>query len=505
MKFPYPSVAKVRELGEQLGMELTDEEASTLRAQMEPLCGAADAMLRMPDYLPQTKYGRDPGYRPEGEENKYNAWARKTAIKGAARGKLKGKSIALKDNVMVAGVPMTNGTSILEGYVPDVDASIVTRILDAGGEIVGIANCEYYCLSGGSHTSNTGPVHNPHKMGHTAGGSSCGSAALVAAGEVDMAIGGDQGGSIRMPGAFCGIYGMKPTHSLVPYTGLCSMEATIDHTGPMTANVADNALLLEVIAGDDGYDGRQKAPKTHNYSKLLDGGVKGMKIAVVKEGFGQEMSEKVVDDKVKAGAKRFEKMGAKVDEISVPMHAEMATYFMPMVMEGMMREAFFGNGIAPGMRNLHAVSMIERSKSWRERSNEMPPNVKLAMLFGTFMIDAFDGLVYAKGQNLKRKATDHFNKLFEEYDLLLMPTVPMTARKMPPADCSVDDYIMEAWCMLSNTPTFDVTGHPSMTIPCGMSKDGLPVGLMLSGRHFEEPTIYKAAAAFEAAGDWTKM
>src|SRR5207253_8321438 len=176
---------------------------------------------------------------------------------------------------------MMNGASTLEGYVPDVDATIVTRILDAGGTILGKAHCEYFCLSGGSHTNATGPVRNPRKMGYSAGGSSSGSAVLVALGEVDMALGGDQGGSIRMPSSFCGTYGMKPTWGLVPYTGIMPIEIFVDHTGPITANVADNALLLEVIAGDDGYDPRIKAPKVEEYTKALGRGVRGIKVGVL--------------------------------------------------------------------------------------------------------------------------------------------------------------------------------------------------------------------------------
>ena len=181
----------------------------------------------------------------------------KTSIKGASSGPLKGKKVAIKDNVMVAGVPMMNGNSILEGYVPEIDATVVARLLDAGAEIVGKTHCESYCISGGSHTGAKGPVHNPYKMGYSAGGSSSGSGVVVALGEADMALGGDQGGSIRMPSCWCGIYGMKPTHGLVPYTGIMPIEIFVDHTGPMTATVTDNALMLEVIAGPDGYDPRQ--------------------------------------------------------------------------------------------------------------------------------------------------------------------------------------------------------------------------------------------------------
>ena len=214
----------------------------------------------MPDELPPVRYPRTPGYRPSGEENRYGAWYVKTTVEGRLR-QAQGQEGRAEGQLCLAGVPMMNGASTLEGYVPDVDATVATRILDAGGTIVGKSVCEYFCFSGGSHTSSTGPVHNPRRMGHSAGGSSSGSAAVVAAGEVPMALGGDQGGSIRIPAAYCGIYGMKPTHGLVPYTGIMPIELTIDHTGPMTATVEDNALLLEVLAGPDGLDPRQYGPE----------------------------------------------------------------------------------------------------------------------------------------------------------------------------------------------------------------------------------------------------
>ena len=281
-----PTLDQLRSVAEDLGMHMGEEELKSYDALMQGNYAAYDIIDAMPDYVPAVTYPRTPGYRPEGEENKYNAWYVKTTVKGAASGKLAGKTVALKDNVCLAGVPMMNGASTLEGYVPDVDATIVTRILDAGGTILGKTHCEYFCFSGGSHTNATGPVHNPHKMGYSAGGSSSGSGVVVALGEADMAIGGDQGGSIRIPSSFCGIYGMKGTHGLVPYTGVMPIEITLDHTGPMTRNVRDNALLLEVLAGADGLDPRQIAPKVANYTEALGGGVKGLRIGIVKEGFG---------------------------------------------------------------------------------------------------------------------------------------------------------------------------------------------------------------------------
>jgi len=247
-----PTLDQLRSVAEDLGMHMSDAELKSYDGLMQANYAAYDAVDAMPDYVPAVKYARTPGYRPEGEENKHNAWYIKTEVKGASGGKLAGKKIALKDNISLAGVPMMNGASTLEGYTPDTDATIVTRMLDAGGTIVGKVHCEYFCFSGGSHTCAAGAVHNPHKMGYSAGGSSSGSAVVVATGEADMAIGGDQGGSIRIPASFSGIYGMKPTYGLVPYTGVMPIELTLDHTGPMTRTVRDNALLLEVLAGPDG-------------------------------------------------------------------------------------------------------------------------------------------------------------------------------------------------------------------------------------------------------------
>src|SRR5499427_3275057 len=320
MSVQVPTPSQLRDVADEVGLTLTDGDVTSFIELMRPTIGAYNAVDAMPDNLPPVRYSRTPGYHPTGEENKHNAWYVKTTVQGAAGGRLKGKTVVLKDNVMVAGVPMMNGASTLEGYVPEVDATIVTRILDAGGTILGKAHCEYYCLSGGSHTNATGAVHNPHKMGYSAGGSSSGSAVLVALGEADMAIGGDQGGSIRMPASFCGIYGMKPTHGLVPYTGIMPIEIYVDHTGPMTANVKDNALMLEVIAGPDGLDPRQYAPKVQPYSQLLDGGISGLKIGIVKEGFGHAHSEAVVDVKVRQAADLLKKLGAKVADVSIPSH-----------------------------------------------------------------------------------------------------------------------------------------------------------------------------------------
>ena len=206
-KFEKPTVADLGRAATQLGMKPSMLYLNTVQDIVAPLVAAYAALDDFPDEKPEVKYPRDGGRRPDASENPHNAWYVKTSIKGKPSGKLAGRRVALKDNVCVAGVPMMIGAGFLEGSVPDIDATIVERILDAGGEIAGKAVCEYYCVSGGSHTSSTGPVQNPRKAGFTTGGSSSGSAALVAAGDVPMAIGGDQAGSIRIPASYCGIVG----------------------------------------------------------------------------------------------------------------------------------------------------------------------------------------------------------------------------------------------------------------------------------------------------------
>jgi amidase len=485
-------------------MSLSEADASSYLALMQGGLEAYELIDRMPDNLPVVKYPRTPGYFPNTDENPLGAWYVKGCIKGASSGPLSGKRIALKDNICVAGMPMMNGASTLEGYVPDVDATIVTRILDAGGEILGKAHCEYFCVSGGSHTMAKTPVQNPRKPGHTPGGSSSGCGALVAAGELEMAMGGDQGGSVRIPAAFCGIYAMKATYGLVPYTGIMPIELTLDHTGPMTATVSDNAQLLEVVAGADGLDPRQYAPKTAKYTDALGGSIKGLRIALIKEGFGLHNSESDVDEKVRQGAKRFSALGATVEEVSMPMHAIGEKIWIPIASEGLTTLMMLGNGYGNNWKGLYVISLLDAHANWRYRANELSDSLKLVMMTGYYFKTRYRGRYYAKAQNQSRRLRAAYDEVLSKFDLLLMPTVPMKAPLIPARNASRELYIQRAFEMIANTAPSNVTGHPAMSIPCGMS-DGLPVGLMLIARHFEESMIYRAAHAFEQSDDWRHM
>jgi len=496
-----PTLEQMKDIVSSLHMSMSDREIGEYMEVMEATFQAYDRLQQLPDNLPPVRYPRTPGYRPGAAENPLNAWAVKSEVRGAPYGPLAGKRVVLKDNVCLAGVPMMNGASTLEGYVPDVDATVVTRILDAGGSIVGKAHCEYFCLSGGSHTSALGPVHNPYKHGFSAGGSSSGCGALIGAGEIEMGIGGDQGGSIRMPSCWSGCYGMKATHGLVPYTGVMPIEATIDHTGPMTRTVADNALLLEVIAGADGLDPRQYDVRVDKYTASLGRGVAGMRIGVVSESFGHASSEQDVDQKVRQGAERLRTLGAIVDDVSIPMHLDGPAIWTAIALEGLEMQMMHGNGMGFNWKGLYTTSLLDAHANWRSRANELSRTLKISMLVGEYFVRHYRGHFYAKAQNLGRALRQAYDDALSRYDLLLMPTLPMKATPLPDQNAPLALYCQRGFEMLPNTCPFDVTGHPAMSIPCGMSQ-GLPIGLMLVAKHYGESTIYRAAHAFEQLGDW---
>ena len=496
-----PTIEQLQKIVASLHMSMSEREVGEYLEVMEGTMQAYDRIAQLPDYLPEVRYPRTPGTRPSAAENPLGAWAVKSEIKGAPYGPLAGKRVVLKDNICLAGVPMMNGSSTLEGYVPDIDATVATRILDAGGTIAGKAHCEYFCLSGGSHTSANGPVHNPYKLGYSAGGSSSGCAALVGSGEIEMAIGGDQGGSIRMPGSFSGVYGMKPTHGLVPYTGAMPIEATIDHVGPMTATVADNALLLEAIAGADGLDPRQYNVRVDKYTAALGRGVAGLRIGVLTEGFRHASSEPDVDQKVREAAERFRGLGAVVEEVSIPMHLDGLAIWTPIALEGLQAQMMHGNGMGYNWEGLYTTSLLDAHANWRARANQLSRTLKISMLVGEYFIRQYRGHFYAKSQNLSRLLRKTYDQALSRHDLLLMPTTPMKATPLPPQDAPLALYCQRAFEMLPNTAPFDVSGHPGMNVPCGLSA-GLPVGMQLVAAHYNESTIYRAAHAFEQLGDW---
>ncbi|HEX5689462.1 MAG TPA: amidase [Roseiflexaceae bacterium] len=494
-----PTLSELSRIAEHYNLQLTDDEVRSYQHLIEALLPDYAEVERFPDPMPAARYPRTSGYRPGPEENPLNAWYWRCAIRGAPEGKLAGKRIAVKDNVCVAGIPMMNGSPLLEGYVPELDATVVTRILDAGGEIAGKAVCEDLCVSGGSHTSFYGPVRNPHNQEYATGGSSSGSAALVAAGEVDMAIGGDQGGSIRMPSSWCGVVGHKPTYGLVPYTGAFPLELTLDHLGPIARTAADAALLLEAIAGRDELDPRQPAEvPTPPYTELLTEDLRGVRIGIVAEGFGWEgISEPDVDETVRQAARKLKAAHAEVVNVSVPLHRVGIRIWTTIAVEGISRLVIDGNGMGTGWSGAYYTSMFEAFARGRKANpQDLPLTGKLFVLLGDYLHEQYNGRFYAKGQNMARTLRAAYNAALADVDVLVMPTTTIKAAPLPPADISIEDYFARSSEMGQNVGQFDVTGHPAASIPCG-KVDGLPVGMMLIGRHWEDATVLRVAHAFE--------
>jgi amidase len=502
-----PTSEQLRKIASNYGFHFDEGELETYHGLIETVLNNSYHQI---DQLaevepPPVKYPRSSGHRPEPEENPLNAWYWRCSIKGADSGPLAGKRIAMKDNICVAGIPMMNGCAAVEGYIPEFDATVVTRILDAGGEIVGKAVCEDLCFSGGSHTSSPEPVLNPHNPAHSAGGSSSGSGVVVAVGDADMAMGGDQGGSIRVPSAWSGIYGLKQTYGLVPYTGVFPIELTLDHTGPMAASVEDVALLLEAIAGEDGLDPRQPSGvQGKRYSEALTGSVDGLRIGMLAEGFGwPDLSEEDVDETVRDAIGILGDLGAEItDDISIPLHRSCLDLWNVIGGEGAAKLMHQGNSMGTNWLGYYNTSQMEVfGRGLKTRADDLSVTNKLAMMYGQYMQDQYLGRYYAKAQNIRLRLRKEFARAFEHVDIIAMPTTPMKPEELPGPDAPYDEIVNKALFNLVNTCTFDLTHHPAITVPCGRS-DGLPIGMMLVGKHWNEETILRAAHAFEQTGTY---
>ncbi|PWT83192.1 MAG: Asp-tRNA(Asn)/Glu-tRNA(Gln) amidotransferase GatCAB subunit A [Acidobacteria bacterium] len=496
-----PTIEDLSKAAAAYGMDVPDDDLVIYQSMSEGIIAALGRLDQLSETKPLVKYPRVQGHRPGPEENPRNAWYWKCSIKGASSGKLAGKRIVVKDNICVAGIPMMNGSLVLEGYIPDIDASVVTRVLDAGGEIVGKAVCESLCLSGGSHLADTGPIHNPHKQGYSSGGSSSGSAVLVATGEADMSIAADQAGSIRVPSSWSGLFGLKPTFGLVPYTGASSLEFSIDHIGPITRTAMDSALLLEVLAGPDGLDPRQPDVRPQQYTKALTGDVKGVRIGIVDEGFGLDgTSEKDVDEVVRDAAHKFERLGAKVTTLSMPEHLDGSAIFMGVGVEGVTSTLGRDQGMGRGWKGYYTTSLMKAyGAGMKTCPNDLSPTTKLMLLLGDYLLNNYDGQYYAKAQNLTASLRKAYDQALSKVDLLVMPTTPMKAQPLPEPTASLIEKIARSMQSVANTCPFNLTGHPALNVPCGTS-DGLPVGMMLVGRHGEDAIVLRAGDAFEQHG-----
>jgi amidase len=505
MGFVGPTISELQAAAQRLGFDtLSAENAGSIRESLDKAVAAYQRLDAMPDpVMPGADTTpRSAGRAPTPAENPHGAWAWMGPITGSGKGLLAGKAVGVKDNTLVRGMPMRNGSQVLDGFIADSDATVVTRILAAGGTIAGKTVCENLSYSGHSHTSWPNRVDNPRAPGHAAGGSSSGSGAVIAAGDVPMALGCDQGGSIRIPAAWCGVVGLKPTHGLVPYTGICALEASIDHVGPMGATVEDVARLLTVIAGPDGLDPRQPAALPEiDYLAASGGGLRGLKIGVVAQGFGRPESDPATDAAVRDALARMAAAGAEVEDVSVPAHDAMFDIWNAVCLEGT-AALMFGAGTGGYAEGHVSLPLLDAfAQGWRAHPDRLSPSAAMALLMGDHMQHRYHGRYFAKAQALRAAVRNAYTRAFGRCDLLAMPTIPFPALPMPPTQATFEEMLTVALPMIGNTAPLNASGHPAISVPVAM-REGRPVGLMLVGRHFQDAVTLRGAAGVEGLGEW---
>jgi amidase len=498
-----PQASDLVNAASRRGVRLSEADGELLAALARGTFDGCDRLEKVDAFEPPAHYPRTAGSRPVASENEYNGWVWRCDVPGRSEGVLAGHDIVLKDIIPVAGQPMTAGSSVLEGYTAAFDATVVSRVLDAGGRIRGIATTEDMCLSGASVSAATGQVRNPRDSARSAGGSSSGVAALVAAGAVDAGIGADQGGSIRIPASLCGVYGMKPTYGLVPYTGCAPIDPSLDHLGPIAGTVDGVARLLTAIAGYDGLDPRQQPHDAEDYLREESTDVRPLRVGVLAEGFDRaDLSDPGVDETVRGLARAVREIGHEVSDVSVPLHSSAMDIHGALLLQGAAQYLLGSGGVGPIGKGFYDERIgLVGAAGLEQRGDRLFASVKFAAAVGGYLWDKYGGSFYARAQNVALALRQQYDQLLSGIDLLLMPTTCIQAPNLPsttvPDLASVELALDPA--LISNTCAYNHTGHPALSVPVPGPGD-LPVGVMLVGGWYAERTILRLARDLEKAG-----
>ncbi|MNI19121.1 Glutamyl-tRNA(Gln) amidotransferase subunit A [compost metagenome] len=418
-------------------------------------------------------------------------------LNGEARGLLFGLPVGVKDNMVTEGLRTTCASQFLSNYNPIYDATVVTKLKQAEAITVGKLNMDEFAMGGSNENSSFHPVRNPWDLSRVPGGSSGGSAAAVAAGEAYFTLGSDTGGSIRQPASYCGVVGLKPTYGLVSRYGLVAFASSLDQIGPITKNVEDAAYVLQAIAGHDDKDSTSANVEIPDYLSALTGDVSGLRIAVPKEYL------EGVDPKVKAAIlealRVLEGLGAVWEEVSLP-HTEyaVAAYYLLASSEASSNLSRF-DGVRYGVRADHSGNLLDLYLE--SRSQGFGPEVKRRIMLGTYALSSgYYDAYYLKAQKVRTLIKQDFDQTFEKYDVIIGPTAPTTAF---PLGSQVDDPLTMYLNDILTIPV-SLAGVPALSVPCGFA-DGLPVGLQIIGKAFDESSILRVAHAFEAHTDHHKQ
>ena len=430
------------------------------------------------------------------ETYKKEAYARAKEVEkgiedGTYAGPLAGVPVAVKDNICVKGKKTTCASKILENFVPQYNAEVIDRLEKAGMIIIGKTNMDEFAMGSTTETSAYGVTRNPWNLEHVPGGSSGGSCAAVAAGETYLALGSDTGGSIRQPASFCGVVGLKPTYGLVSRYGLVAFASSLDQIGPITKDVRDSAMLLNLIAGHDEKDTTSINVEKKDYTKALKNDVKGLKIGVPKEYFGEGINPEV-KKALETAIEEYKSMGAIVEECSVPIaEYALATYYIIACAEASSNLGRF-DGIrygyrTPNFENLKDIFVNSRTEGFGEE-------VKRRIILGTYVLSSgYYDAYYKKAQQVRTLVKKEFDKAFEKYDVLITPTSPTVAFDIGQRSNNPLEMYLADICTVS----LNIAGLPGISIPCGVDSTGMPIGMQIIGKHFDEETILNAAYTYE--------
>lgn len=508
-----PSHAEVLAIGEELGYSFTDAEGAVVYDRLVQQLSSLEsfAALRIPVEPPAPVRGARHEWRfASAEEDPHNAYITRCEVSSGEEGPLTDLRIALKDNIGMAGLPLTFGTEFMTGYIADFDATVVSRLLAAGATIIGKTNM--YELSLGDVPGTYGRVLNPHDLKCETGGSSSGSAAAAANGSCDIALGGDQGGSIRIPASWCGVVGIKPTYGLVPHTGIFGTDPALDFVGPMGRRTRDVSRVLDILSGPDGFDHRQfGVPAVGAVTPTLEEGIEGLRVGVVTEAF--EGCQEGVERTVRAAAEALAAAGADVADCSIPGHVETLLAWPPLFLEGTryLTTTNFGGAFD---RTWYPQSLIAAFGKFKAGAGHLlPMNYRTFMTIAEYVSRRYHGEMYAKAHNARAHFSKNYDAALENFDVLLMPTVLDVAQEYAVPSTFEEAIDMRVFggaglnlgALAKNVMQFNFTGHPALSVPCG-KLDGRPVGMQLVGRHFEDALLLRTAFAYEnTVDDWEAL
>jgi aspartyl-tRNA(Asn)/glutamyl-tRNA(Gln) amidotransferase subunit A len=431
--------------------------------------------------------------------SKERAMAKAAEIDGlAAKGEklppLGGVPVGIKDVMVTKGVRSTAGSKILGNYVPPYDCTAVARLEAAGAVVLGKLNCDEFAMGSSNENSAWKPVHNPRDLSRVPGGSSGGSAACVAADMAVVALGSDTGGSIRQPASFCGVVGLLPTYGRVSRYGLIAFASSLDHIGPLAKTVKDAAIVLRTIAGRDPMDATSAEVPVPDYVAELEKPVRGMKVGIAKEYLGEGLHDEV-RSAVEAGIQKLASLGCEIVEISLPHTAyAVPAYYIVATAEASSNLARF-DGVRYGYRAKNGRTLAEMYR--QSRNQGFGAEVKRRIMLGTYALSAgYYDAYYLKAQKVRTLLARDFDQAFQKVDAIVTPTSPTAAFRLGE---KVDDplamYLADIY-----TVTADLAGIPGISVPCGETREKLPIGLQILGRHFDEATVLRVAHAYEQAG-----